>query len=294
MAHDHNSIYTIVERLRIIEEGLTTNQKSVNQLSATFKPKTVAVLTAKTDPKNPMAGKLVGGNESIEDDEEPLEEAVTSEDTLSKVKASFADYLKTVTDEIRQDSDLKDKKHEDSDIKEKSTVDRALVAKQQKIKEVDSEIGAALSGEIPAQQPAGEEGVSMKETAVDEEYNMDQLRKDAAASVSKSLDNLNKPRPQKSFMAQVGDKQMGMVKGALKGLTGGTSAVKESAAVKVITNECGMFEVHGNEKTGFEIRHGNRRLPTRFKNLDEAEMALEMFAARRRKINDSADYIDEA
>jgi hypothetical protein len=230
MAQDHNSIYTIVERLRVIEEGLNTNQRSVNQLSATFKPKTVAVLTAKTDPKNPMAGKLVGGNESIEDDEEPLEEAVTSEDTLSKVKSSFADYLKSVADEIKQDTDLKDKKHEDSDIKEKSTVDRALVAKQQKIKEADSEIGAALSGVIPAQQPAGEEGVS----------------------------------------------------------------IKESGAVKTVTNECGLWEVHGNETTGFEIRRGGQRLPTRFRNLDEAEMALEMFAARRRKMNDSADYIDEA
>lgn len=230
MARDHNDIYSIVERLRIIEEGLSTNQKSVNQLGATFRPKTVAVLTAKTDPKNPMAGKLVGGNESVEDDEEPLEEAITSEDVLDKVKSSFADYLKNVTDEIRQDSDLKDKKHEDTDIKEKSTVDRTLIAKQQKIKEADSELGAALSGEIPAQQPAGEPGVSMK----------------------------------------------------------------ESAAVKTITNECGLWEVHGNETTGFEIRHGNRRLPTRFKNLDEAEMALEMFTARRRKINDSADYINEA
>jgi hypothetical protein len=231
MAHDHNSIYTIVERLRIIEEGLNTNQKSVNQLGATFRPKTVAVLTSKTDPKNPMAGKLVGGcEESEESDEEPLDEAITSEDVLDRVKSSFADYLKSVTDEIRQDSDLKDKKHEDTDIKEKNTVDRALVAKQQKIKEADSEIGAALSGEIPAQQPAGEEGVSMK----------------------------------------------------------------ESAAVKTITNECGLWEVHGDEHSGFEIRHGNRRLPTRFKNLDEAEMALEMFNARRRKMNDSADYIDEA
>jgi hypothetical protein len=230
VTQDHNDIYTIVERLRVIEEGLNTNQKNVNQLSATFRPKTVAVLTARTDPKNPMAGKLVGGNESIDDDEEPLEEAVTSEDVLDRVKSSFADYLKTVSDEIRQDSDLKDKKHEDSDIKEKSTVDRALVAKQQKIKEADSEIGAALSGEIPAQQPAGEPGVSMK----------------------------------------------------------------ESAAVKTVTNECGLWEVHGNETSGFEIRHGNRRLPTRFKNLDEAEMALEMFAARRRRMNDSADYIDEA
>jgi hypothetical protein len=231
MAQDHNSIYTIVERLRIIEEGLNANQKSVNQLSATFKPKTVAVLTAKTDPKNPMAGKLVGSaEESVENDEEPLEEAITSEDVLDKVKSSFADYLKSVTDEIRQDSDLKDKKHEDTDIKEKSTVDRALVAKQQKIKETEGELDSALSGVVPAQQPAGEEGVSMK----------------------------------------------------------------ESAAVKTITNECGLWEVHGDEHSGFEIRHGNRRLPTRFKNLDEAEMALEMFNARRRKINDSADYIDEA
>ena len=70
MAQDHNDIYSIVERLRILEEGLDKNQKSVNQLSATFKPKTVAVLTAKKDPKNPMAGKLVGGCE--ESEENPL------------------------------------------------------------------------------------------------------------------------------------------------------------------------------------------------------------------------------
>ena len=227
MAQDHNDIYSIVERLRVLEEGLDKNQRGVNQLSATFRPKTVAVLTARTDPKNPMAGKLVGSSESIEDDEEPLEEAVTSEDTLSKVKASFADYLKSIADEVKQDSDLKDKKHEDSDIKQKSTVDRAL---QQKIKETEGELDSALSGVVPAQQPAGEPGVSMK----------------------------------------------------------------ESTAVKTITNECGLWEVHGDETAGFEIRHGNRRLPTRFRNLDEAEMALEMFNARQRKKDDSADYIDEA
>ena len=46
MAQDHNNIYTIVERLRTLEEGLDKNQRSANQLSATFRPKTVAVLTA--------------------------------------------------------------------------------------------------------------------------------------------------------------------------------------------------------------------------------------------------------
>ena len=228
MTHDHNDIYSIVERLRILEEGLNTNQKSVNQLSATFKPKTVAVLTAPKDPKNPMAGKLVGGcEESKELDEKPLEETITSEDTLSKVKASFADYLKSIADEIKQDTDLKDKKKEDTDLKKKDKTDRDLVAR---LAEGESELSSALSGVVPAEQPAGEPGVSMK----------------------------------------------------------------ESTAVKTITNECGLWEVHGNEKSGFEIRHGNRKLPTRFKNLDEAELALELFNSRRKKRNEAQDYIEEA
>jgi len=221
VAQDHNDIYSIVERLRMLEEGLDKNQKSVNQLSATFKPKTVAVLTAKTDPKNPMAGKLVGGSESIEHDE-----TAVAEDVLDRVKKSFADYLSNIADEIKQDTDLKDKKHDDSDIKEKNKQDRDLVTKQTE----DTEIGSALSGIIPAEQPAGEEGVSMK----------------------------------------------------------------ESAPIKTITNECGLWEMHGDKHTGFEIRHGNRKLPTRFKTLDEAEMALEMFAHRQRRRDETADYIDEA
>ena len=222
MAHDHNDIYSIVERLRILEEGLDKNQRSVNQLGATFKPKTVAVLTAKTDPKNPMAGKLVGGCEESEE----LDETAVAEDVLDKVKKSFADYLSNIADEIKTDTDLKDKTTTDSDIKAKDKRDRTLVAKQTE----DTEIGAALSGEIPAEQPAGEPGVSMK----------------------------------------------------------------ENAAVKTITNECGLWEVHGNEPSGFEIHREGRCLPTKFKTLDEAEMALEMFNARQRRRDEAADYIDEA
>lgn len=217
MTQDHNDIYSIVERLRILEEGLDKNQRSVNQLSATFKPKTVAVLTAKTDPKNPMAGKLVGGCEEDKEVEEdagmtwdgvsPDTKEFTSEDVLEKVTKSFTDYLKSIADEIKQDSDLKDKKHEDTDIKKKDKQDRDLVAKQV------------------------------------QEY--------------------------------------------------GTN-LPEGNPCKIITNECGLWEMHGDEKSGFEIRHGNKKLPTRFRNLDEAELALEMFMNRRKKIDDSQDYIDEA
>ena len=234
MAQDHNDIYTIVERLRMLEEGLNANQRSVNQLGATFRPKTVAVLTAKTDPKNPMAGKMVGGCEESEE----LEEAVANEDVLEKVKNSFVDYLKSIEDKYR-DSHLKDKKHEDTDIKEKTKQDSDLVAKENREidppefdseVEEDSELGSALSGEIPAAQPAGEPGVSMK----------------------------------------------------------------EAAPVKTVANEQGLWEMHGDEHSGFEIRHGNRKLPTRFKNLEEAELALEMFNSRRKKRDEAADYIEEA
>jgi hypothetical protein len=222
MAQDHNDIYSIVERLRILEEGLDKNQRSVNQLGATFKPKTVAVLTAKTDPKNPMAGKLVGGCEESEE----LDETAVAEDVLDRVKKSFADYLSNIADEIKTDTDLKDKTTTDSDIKAKNKQDRDLVAKQTE----DTEIGTALSGEIPAEQPAGEPGVSMK----------------------------------------------------------------ENTAVKTVTNECGLWEVHGDEPSGFEIHREGRCLPTKFKTLDEAEMALEMFNARQRRRDEAADYIDEA
>ena len=215
MAQDHNDIYSIVERLRILEEGLDKNQRSVNQLGATFKPKTVAVLTAKQDPKNPLGGKLVG--DSVENDKESVEE-----DVLEKVKSSLTDYLKSIEDKYK-DSDLKTKKKDDGDLKDKVKKDLDLIAKE-----------------------------------LDEDPTTD----DETAAVP--------PVP-------VEDPTM-----------------PESAPVKTITNECGLFEIHGNEPSGFEIRHGNNAMRSRFKSIDEAVMALEMFAAHKKATDESADYIEEA
>ena len=69
----------------------------------------------------------------------------------------------------------------------------------------------------------------------------------------------------------------------------------ESACVKSVMLENGaVFEIHGNEHTGFEIRHGNRNMKSKFKNIDEAASAIEMFRARQKKNNESQDYIEEA
>jgi len=270
VAQDHNDIYTIVERLRMLEEGLNANQKSVNQLGATFKPKTVAVLTAKQDPKNPMAGKLVGGcEESVEHDEEPwhgIKDPALLQDLIADAQVMdydefYDEYSRYFDDpeefwdnyhnqdlaEAITSEDVLDKvkrsftdfikqaeqEIKDSDLKDKKHEDGDLKSKDKQDRDLianESELGTDLSGVIPAEQPAGEPGVS----------------------------------------------------------------IKEDSPVKTITNECGLWEMHGNEHNGFEIRRSGRSLPTRFKTLDEAEMAIEMFAHRQRKHNEAQDYIDEA
>jgi hypothetical protein len=220
---DHNDIYSIVERLRTLEEGLDKNQRSVNQLGATFKPKTVAVLTAKTDPKNPLAGKLVGGSESVESDETMLE-ADMAEDVLEKVKQSFTDFIKQAEKSI--DKEVQEKKSEDTDLKNKDARDRGLTARDKSVTEDPTQ------QEIP--------GTTMTSAPI-----------------------IN-------------------------------PTYGESAPVKSITLHDGMIcEIHGNERDGFEIRRGVRTLPTRFRNIAQAEMAMEMYQARMRKRNESQDYMEE-
>lgn len=67
--------------------------------------------------------------------------------------------------------------------------------------------------------------------------------------------------------------------------------------VKIIQLEDGScLECYGNDDRGFEIRLGGRVLPSRFRTLDEAEMAVEMFRAHRRGLpqDPSDDYLEEA
>ena len=54
-----------------------------------------------------------------------------------------------------------------------------------------------------------------------------------------------------------------------------------------------LFEIHGNEQQGFEIRHGGRSLPSRYKNIDDADMAIQLFKAHKDRNDPSADYIEE-
>jgi len=68
----------------------------------------------------------------------------------------------------------------------------------------------------------------------------------------------------------------------------------EGACVKSYTMEDGTsLECWGNERDGFELRRGDKRLPTRFQDFDQADMAVKLYQARRKNKNQDQDYIEE-
>jgi hypothetical protein len=66
------------------------------------------------------------------------------------------------------------------------------------------------------------------------------------------------------------------------------------SAVKTVTTDDGHdLKIHGNEDDGFRISIKGRPSSVKFKSLDEAGMACEMYRSHRRHKLESADYIEE-
>ncbi|WP_353483290.1 hypothetical protein [Haliscomenobacter sp.] len=71
------------------------------------------------------------------------------------------------------------------------------------------------------------------------------------------------------------------------------SAVSESPARTYTLEDGTCLECYGNDELGYEVRHGERSLPTRFPRIDHADMAVRLFQKRRQKQDLSQDYIEE-
>jgi len=168
-----NDIKSILDRFVAVEAkispampkmpGLTSQQKSAGQLPSLFKPRNISpVLGSKKDPKNPLAGKLVG--DSVEP-QSALAETMQDidEDMLGKVKRKFVDYLEKLENKSKIDRDLVDKAKEelgmtdeevdeaDEDFEDSElahninqTANTQAVAAQQPVKTVTMEDGAVL------------------------------------------------------------------------------------------------------------------------------------------------------
>jgi hypothetical protein len=73
-------------------------------------------------------------------------------------------------------------------------------------------------------------------------------------------------------------------------------SVGESTLANTFTMEDGTcLECYGDDDRGFEIRLGDRVLPSRFRSMADAEMAVNMFQAHRggRPQDSSDDYLEE-
>ena len=72
-------------------------------------------------------------------------------------------------------------------------------------------------------------------------------------------------------------------------------AIDQIKSVKTMKTDDGHeIKITGNEDDGFRVSIRNKESNTKFRDLDEATMAVEMFCARRRSAAESADYIEEA
>jgi hypothetical protein len=74
-----------------------------------------------------------------------------------------------------------------------------------------------------------------------------------------------------------------------------TAPLGESPA-RIYTLEDGAcLECWGDDDRGYEVRHAGRSLPTRFPNIDHADMAVKLFQKRRQAAqqDQNQDYIEE-
>lgn len=74
-----------------------------------------------------------------------------------------------------------------------------------------------------------------------------------------------------------------------------SQAVAAEQPVKTVAMEDGaVLEIYGDQGRGFEVRHSGRSLPTRFPNIDHADMAVKIFQKRRQQQRDlDQDYLEE-
>jgi hypothetical protein len=317
-----NDIKSILDRLATLEgkitpvsvkKGLNPEQKSVHQLAALFKPNNISPVLGKgTDPEHPMKGKFVG--DSAEPRQRSLAETMQEidEDMLGKVKKDFVDYLERLEDRNKIDKDLVTKAKKELGIVNKAEEDLDEFApvggddREPDEEEILRQLAAQWWNGTEQQMAKAQKTLTMMGWEIGQDESGDD---DAGVFLVRAGDvNGN------SYMAFNHsdldlNEEIDTDPDAIQGpsdpgdtelahdidQTVASQAVAAEQPVKTVAMEDGaVLEIYGNEGQGFEIRHSGRSMPTRFSNIDHADMAVKLFQQRRRRRDLSQDYIDEA
>ena len=268
-------IYKIIERLALIEgkttpvsvkHGLNAQQKSAGHLPALFKPTNISPTLSKNPYQNhPMDGKLVG--DSVEPKKSPLEEAMqeVEEDMISKVKQNFADYLEKLEKQNHLDGHLVKKAKHDLEIGDDQEVDED---------DYEPDMTGDIEHDIKA-NPVTALGTGTVLGLI----GMEEATWDAdVAPIGDPADTEVAHGIEDHLAADVA----------------APAAPMSESPAKTYTLEDGTcLECWGDDNNGYEVRHGDRKLPTRFPRIDHADMAVKLFQKRRQKQDLSQDYIEE-
>jgi hypothetical protein len=273
-----NNIHDILARLDAIEEGLGRDQERVQQLPALFKPKSASPALAGAYPTpNATRGYLVGEEEELGTVFEPGIEntaeyrqghsaARDAKNPHQEGTTAWTRWLKGRMDRIgpkaAQGGFMKNLQEEMTEIEEdmlskvKKDLTNYLDMLEKKVR-VDRDL-----------RDKAVDAVEKGQAEEDDEVAQEPVEEDPT---TQDLETEPPPAPQ------------------LDPITA------ESFAVKSVAMEDGaMLEIHGDQGRGFEIRRNGKCMPSRFRSLEETEMAIELFRNRQHQSNANQDYLDEA
>jgi hypothetical protein len=314
-----------------VNHGLNSQQREVPQLPALFKPKHIRALGSRTDPAHPMDGYMVGDSTAPRGNALEEAIAEIEEDMVSKVKKDLTQYLDHLEKKGHVSNELKNKARdaiergevEEDEVEEgddsplpqtpgefaagaasgalgykllsNPIVQRAMPVAGAVYQGADAfnranlgdKVGSAISlagaglSVDPITSPLawGAMGVQAARDKYktgeffpsDEKIKSTYYRSVLEPPIPPANQRPTGPRPPSSF----------------------EHPMKENAPVKTYTMEDGTcLECHGDDQSGYEIRNGEQVLPTRFSNLDHADMAVKIFQ-KRREANQNQDYLEE-
>ena len=319
-----NDIKNILERLAAVEgkltptgvkHGLNSQQREVPQLPALFKPKHIRALGSRTDPANPMDGYMVGERDQPRGN--ALEEAIAEieEDMISKVKKDLTKYLDHLEKKGRVSSELKNKARDAIERGEVEEDDESPLPKTPGEFAAGAAGGALgyklLSNPIVQRAMPVAGAVYSGYDAINRANAGDRVGSAIAAAgavpaltypslaVQGARDKYKTgeffPSDEKIKSTYARSVLEPPIPPANQRPTANTKQPWDHKPVKTYAMEDGTcLECYGDDQTGFEIRNGENVLPTRFSNLDHADMAVKIFQKRREaNQTQNQDYLEE-
>lgn len=277
--NEHNDIYRIIE-------SLDAAQRGVRQLPALFKPAQTSPQLAGPYPgKNATRGYLVGEGDGEDMDAEERKQLLSKFKKKQLPHQNF-DLVQRVTHAQLEDNPMA------------QAVARRISNTQP---ELYIKYGADAVLQAIADVTEGEtdwEEIGSSDVSAYVQYVKDYLRDHHGSR--EEMDESKEPATEdvlSDVKKKLGD-YLQDVATAIKTDPDLKDKIPQDIdqikAVKTIQTDDGHeIKIHGNEDDGFRISIKNRDLNTKFKNLDEATMACEMYCARRRQQMENADYIEE-